>query len=107
MALEQRHPVLKDFGVFGSRLREVFGMSVSALEAGGQEEVQKKGRKKEIIEDKNSYNSKIFDFTNKQLFRLNKFYPSGAKFFSPKQTEKNKKEKRNWTLPVLKTKSYV
>ena len=42
-----------------------------------------------------------------QMFRLNKFYPKGAKFFSPKQTEKNKKEKRNWTLSVLKTKSYV
>ena len=54
MALEQRHPVLKDFGVFGSRLSEVFSDEHFDLlrsrwfwKAGGQEEVQKKGRKKE------------------------------------------------------------
>ena len=62
LALEQRHPVLKDFGVFGSRLSEVSGWAFRfatqplALEkAGGQEEVQKKGRKKEIREDKKDY----------------------------------------------------
>ena len=32
-----------------------FRMSISILEAGGQEEVHKKGRKKEIIEDKKGY----------------------------------------------------
>ena len=63
--LEQRHPVLKDFGVFGSRLREVFSDEHFGLlrsrwlwKAGEQEDVQKKGRKrekKEIIEDKNGY----------------------------------------------------
>ena len=32
----------------------------------GKKKCGRKERKKEIIEDKNNYNSKIFDFTNKQ-----------------------------------------
>ena len=52
LALEQRHPVLKDFGVFGSRLSEVFRLSVSALEGGRARRSAEEGKKKEIIEDK-------------------------------------------------------
>lgn len=39
--------------------------------------MRKKERKKEIIEDKNNYNSKIFDFTNKHRKNIKK---GGAEF---------------------------
>ena len=50
LALEQRHPVLKDFGVFGSRLREVFRLSVSicyAAAGSGRREGKKMCRRRE------------------------------------------------------------
>ena len=63
MALEQRHPVLKDFGVFNSRLREVFGMSISALEGGRARRSAEEGKKRQKREDKNGCPSGMIIFT--------------------------------------------
>ena len=61
--LEQRHPVLKDFKVVGSRLREVFRLSVSALKGGRGRKCAEEGKKKEIIEDKKGCPLRMILFT--------------------------------------------
>lgn len=100
LALEQRHPVLKDFGVFGSRLSEVFSDEHFGFgRREGKKMCRRRGRKKEIIEDKNNYNSKIFDFTNKQnCFGWTSFIPKGQKKLSWTKKRKIEKRKRKGTL---------